>query len=137
MIRVFFPDGSHEDRDDASPCIADIFEPKLRHPSEERWYLHFPDEPIPFSFCACGVRPISRWRGGVLVWRITGGMGPGEALTGKWQSCRVEATEEQIDRLTAERDRARRLCLYYCSSNGPLEEWKAMRKQAREEGWLP
>jgi hypothetical protein len=100
-IQIRFEDKTTEMRDASSPCIADIFEPTLRHPSEERWYLYFPEDGHPLSFCACGVRPLSAWRGGAIVWRITGQDPKTKALTGEWQSCRVETFEEQIARLTA------------------------------------
>ena len=104
MIRVTFADG-YEDREDDSPCIANVFEPVLRHPSEERWYLWFPDASPPFSFCARNVIPLSDWRGGgALVWRITSAAN--EPLAGQWAPCRVESYPEQIARLTAERDEA-------------------------------
>lgn len=106
MTRVTFADG-YEDREDDSPCIANVFEPVLRHPSEDRWYLWFPDASPPFSFCARNVIRLSDWRGGgALVWRITSA--PNEPLAGQWAECHVEGHEEQIARLTAERDAATR-----------------------------
>lgn len=38
------------------------------------------------------------------VWRLTGHTEEPYTLTGEWQSCRVETVEEQIARLTRERD---------------------------------
>lgn len=103
MIRVTFADG-YEDREDDSPCIANVFEPVLRHPSEERWYLYFPGAHPAFSFCARNVIRLSDWRGGgALVWRITSGKG--EPLAGQWVECHVESHEEQIARLTGEVER--------------------------------
>ena len=105
MIRVTFADGATEDREDDSPCIANVFEPVLRHPSEERWYLYFPGAHPAFSFCARNVIRLSDWRGGgALVWRITSA--PDEPLAGEWAECRVESYPEQIARLTGERDAA-------------------------------
>ena len=103
MIRVTFADG-YEDREDDSPCIANVFEPVLRHPSEERWYLYFPGAHPAFSFCARNVIRLSDWRGGgALVWRITSAAN--EPLAGQWAPCRVESYPEQIARLTAENER--------------------------------
>lgn len=140
LIQVRFEDGSTEERDAESPCIADVFEPALRHPSEERRYLYFRDDPYPLSFCACAVRPLKHWRGGALVWRITGGLGEDETMTGEWAPCRVETADEQIDRLTRERDEARRayaLSLTSLRNPADFEEWKRLRAKASKEGWLP
>ena len=41
-----------------------------------------------------------------LVWRITGGRPEGESLTGEWQMAYVELVDEQLARLTRERDAA-------------------------------
>jgi hypothetical protein len=82
-----------------------VFEPVLKHPSEDRWYLWFPDASRPLSFCARDVIPLTAWRGGgALVWRITSA--PNEPLAGEWAECHVETCEEQIARLTTERDGA-------------------------------
>lgn len=102
MIRVTFADG-YEDRDDDGPCIADVFDPVLKHPSEERWYLYFPGASPPLSFCARDVIKLSDWRGGgALVWRLTSASN--EPLAGQWEQCHVESYPEQIARLEAERD---------------------------------
>lgn len=42
----------------------------------------------------------------VAVWRITGQSAETKAITGEWQRCYVETTDEQIERLTRERDAA-------------------------------
>jgi len=105
VIRVTFADGATEDREDDSPCIGSMLDPALKHPSEERWYLWLDGDRWPLSFCGHSASPLSQWRGwGAWVWRITSGNG--EPLAGRWESCRVETCEEQIARLTAERDRA-------------------------------
>ncbi len=105
MIRVTFADGATEDRDDDSPCIGSLLDPALKHPSEERWYLWLDGDRWPLSFCGHSASPLSQWRGwGAWVWRITSGKG--EPLAGRWESCHVETCEEQIARLTAERDAA-------------------------------
>lgn len=103
-ILVTYEDGTTEERDADSPCIANIFEPRLRHPSEERWYLYFPDAHPPLSFCAHSVRALRDWRGEALVWRITGQDPETKALIGLWEACRVETVDEQIERLARERD---------------------------------
>jgi hypothetical protein len=103
VIRVTFADGATEDREDDSPCIGSMLDPALKHPSEERWYLWLDGDRWPLSFCGHNASPLSQWRGwGAWVWRITSGNG--EPLAGRWESCRVETCEEQIARLTAERD---------------------------------
>ena len=104
MIRVTFAvDKATEDREDDSPCIGSLLDPALKHPSEERWYLWLDGDRWPLSFCGHSASPLSQWRGwGAWVWRITSGKG--EPLAGRWESCHVETCEEQIARLTAERD---------------------------------
>lgn len=106
-ILVTFEDGTTELRAAESPYLSSIDLPP-RSPSEERWYLP-PYEGAPLSFCGRPVREIGQARGFLMVyvWRITGGWGEGEPLTGEWQSCRVETVDEQIARLTRERDEAR------------------------------
>jgi len=48
------------------------------------------------------------WRGtDVYAWRLTGHTEDPYTLTGEWQPCRVETLDEQIARLTRERDEAR------------------------------
>lgn len=105
VIRVTFADGTTEDREDDSPCIGSMLDPALKHPSEERWYLWLDGDRWPLSFCGHNASPLSQWRGwGAWVWRITSGKD--EPLAGQWAECRVETCEEQIARLTAERDGA-------------------------------
>lgn len=106
-IQIKFDDGTTEMRDAESPSIADIFKPCLRHPSEERWYLYFPGESVPFSFCGHSIRKLSDWRGAVVVWRTTWDPET-KVLSGAWASGRVESVNEQIDRLTRECDSTRR-----------------------------
>lgn len=104
-IQIRFSDGVTEERDADSPAIYDLFDPVLRHPSEERWYLWFPDSDRPLSFCGRSVHALATLRGGyAMVWRFTSG--PTEPLAGEWQSAYVETREEQIERLTRERDAA-------------------------------
>lgn len=88
-IQVRFEDGTTELRDAETPCL---------------------DCPTPRDL-TCGLaaaqhsEPLRLCRGlHVRVWRITGGRGENESLTGEWQSCRVETEGEQIERITRERD---------------------------------
>lgn len=105
-LQIRFTDDTTEERDAASPCIFDIFDPVLKHPSEERWYLWFPDADPPLSFCGRNVLTLDDLRGGkAKVWR-TGQDVTTKALIGEWQSAYVETREEQIERLTTERDSA-------------------------------
>ncbi len=105
-IQIRFNDGATEERDADSPAIYDLFDPVLRHPSEERWYQWFPDSDRPLSFCGRSVRVLVTLRGEqAMVWRFTSA--PTEPLAGEWQSAYVETREEQIERLTCERDSAR------------------------------
>lgn len=106
-IQIKFKDGTTELRDAQTPCIADMFDPNLAHPSEERWYLYFPNVDYPFSFCGHRVRPLAEWRGAVLVWRTTWDPET-KVLSGAWVPGRVESVDEQIDRLTRECDSTRR-----------------------------
>lgn len=92
-IQVRFEDGTTELRDAETPCL---------------------DCPTPRDL-TCGLaaaqhsEPLRLCRGlHVRVWRITGGRGENESLTGEWQSCRVETEGEQIERITRERDTAER-----------------------------
>ncbi len=105
-ILVTFPDGTTEPRAADSACLYSLFDPPSRHPSEERWYLYFPDEARPLSFLARPVATIRDVRGAhdVYVWRLTGEADG--ALTGEWQAVHVETVDEQIARLTRERDAA-------------------------------
>lgn len=172
-IQVRFEDGTVETRDADTVCLPYWFDPPPKHPIEERWYLFFPGSDRPLSFCALDVWRLGDKRGWktTAVWRITGQDPTTKALTGKWATCRVETAEEQIERLTAERDKAEResaetmellarahalacslgadvsrvtaerdraRALYQAHLDGRrLEEWKQLRRCAREEGWLP
>jgi hypothetical protein len=106
-LQIRFADGTTEERAAASPCILDIFDPALKHPSEERWYLWFPDGPRSLSFCGRDVWTLDDVRRlHAMVWRITDQDATTKALIGEWQSAYVESREEQIERLTTERDNA-------------------------------
>lgn len=106
-IQVIFEDGTTETRPAWSPCLCGMFDPPSRHPSEEQRYLYLPEDRHPLSFCGISVWSLADVRGWTAtVWHITGGRGENEPLTGEWQSCRVEAAHEQIERLTQERDAA-------------------------------
>lgn len=110
-ILVTFPDGTTELRAADSACLYSLFDPPPRHPSEERWYLYFPDAAHPFSFCARPVVTLVEVRGAadVYVWRIAGQDAVTKALTGEWQRAQIETVDQQIERLTRERDVARAL----------------------------
>lgn len=66
---------------------------------------------------------IARMRGqqAVSVWRETGVRAEGKPLTGEWRACRVETVEEQIERLTLERDAA------MCTIRHALDLWRGGR----------
>jgi hypothetical protein len=126
MIRVTFADGATEDREDDSPCIItdsavawtpanviDVDPLSELLLSEERdpgmWVLTDKGGPLvlgPEHRQGARTSQLRGWRGSTwpAVWRITSA--PNEPLAGQWAECRVETCEEQIARLTAERDRA-------------------------------
>lgn len=108
-ILITFEDGTTEERDAETPCLSFLLDPPTRHPSEERFYLYFPHERHPLSFCGLTVRTLDSANGSGLlavVWRLTGHTENPYTLTGEWQPCRVETLEEQVVRLTRERDAA-------------------------------
>ena len=53
--------------------------------------------------------PLNEWHGwnNAIVWRITGGMKPNEALSGEWAPCDIESIEDRVLRLTREVHAAR------------------------------
>lgn len=110
-ILCTFEDSTTELRATDCPCVSApmfVSDMEPQHPSEERWYLWFQDERFPLSFCGLTVRTLAFWRGGTAyVWRMTGQNPVTKAITGDWQSCHVESVNEQIARLTQERDEAR------------------------------
>ncbi len=90
-IEVTFADGTKELRSAESPCYPD-------HPLAPN---------IPAGFWPLTFATVGRLRGGVAwLWRETGPRVEGVPLTGEWVRGRVETQEEQIDRLTRERDAA-------------------------------
>lgn len=127
-ILVTYPDGTTELRAADSACLYSLFDPPTRHPNEERWYLYFPDAAHPLSFCARTVFPIDRGRGasGFYAWRITGQDDATKALTGEWQSAQIETVDEQIERLTRERD----ILDFAC--DGYEQELTHLRRAARQ-----
>lgn len=141
-ILVTYDDDSTELRGEHAPCIRVWDDEVLRHPSEERWYLWFPatsESPANWSFCAFTIANIAVCRGWrVWVWCETGVRADGKPLTGEWRRARVETVEEQLARVTSERDSARRIAVL---DRKPLtkEEHVEMRflvEQAKREGWL-
>jgi hypothetical protein len=106
-LQIRFDDGTTEERGVASPCIFDVFDPVLKHPSEAQWYQWLPTCRCELSFCGRNVWTLDRLRGErAMVWRITNQDDATKALIGEWQSAYVESREEQIERLTTERDNA-------------------------------
>ena len=96
MIKVTFDaDGESELREDWCPAVRSFDDPP-RAPQ---------DGPLArvdgLVFCGRDVRPLRVLRGCTVafVWRITGGLGEGEPLTGEWAWCQIETETEQIARL--------------------------------------
>ncbi len=127
-ILVTFPDGTSELRAPDSACLWSLFDPPSRHPSEERWYLYFPDEARPLSFLARPVAMVRDVRGAhdVYVWRLTGHTEEPYTLTGEWQAVHVETVDEQLSRLTRERD----ILDFAC--DGYEQELTHLRRAARQ-----
>lgn len=137
-LQIRFADDTTEERDAASPCIFDLFDPVLKHPSEERWYLWLPDAERPLSFCGRSVRTLDTLRGErAMVWRITGQDAATKALIGEWQSAYVETREEQIERLTAERDAARLVRDAWKVTASILEALEAARRRQLDSRGRP
>ena len=128
-ILVTFPDGTTELRAPESACLSSIGDSRLRHPSEERWYLYFPEDHRPFSFCGMSVFRLRDVRGvwsTARVWRLTGHTEEPYTLTGEWQKVQIETVDEQIARLTRERD----LLDFVC--DGYEQELTHLRRAARQ-----
>lgn len=111
-VLVRFEDGTTELRGSNSPALISTSAPPwtprdVREVRPEESYnpkAYWLDTPGPWLGRAHG---LWTWRGSyVLLWRITGGRDKGKPLTGEWQSARVETVDEQIARLTRERDEA-------------------------------
>lgn len=126
-ILVTFEDGATELRAANSPCVLtdnpiewtpdnvvdfdSLSAEILNDPRDPGlWVVTDRGGPLNLSHDRIGARTsqLRAWCGfkSVHVWRITGGRGKKEPLVGEWQSCRVETVEEQIARLTQERDAA-------------------------------
>jgi hypothetical protein len=139
-LQIRFDDGTTEERGVASPCIFDVFDPVLKHPSEAQWYQWLPTCRCELSFCGRNVWTLDRLRGErAMVWRITNQDDATKALIGEWQSAYVESHDEQIERLTAERDAARRMVVLRSGgikSSKEARELLALTNQAIEEGWF-
>lgn len=130
-IRITFDDDSTELRDRQLPCVWS--DAPLRRPFEERWYLYFPatpESPANWSFCGFTIRNIAACRGRrVWVWCETGTRVEGQPLTGEWRRARVETVEEQIGRLTRERDEARAEKMEFV---GIAAEWR----RSYDRAWM-
>lgn len=99
-ILVTYPDGTTELRAANSLCVLDFESPPraphvAKHADIEGWCL---DGRI--------ARQIGHVRGSPFswAWRLTGHTEEPYTLTGEWQSARIETVDEQIERLTRERD---------------------------------
>lgn len=145
-ILVTFPDGTTELRAANSPCaisdsplawtpinVTDIdpLSVELDDKTDPGlWVVTDRGGPLYLSRGRCGARTyqLRAWRGfeSVDVWRITGQDAVTKALTGEWQSCRVETVDEQIARLTRERD----LLDFAC--DGYEQELTHLRRAARQ-----
>ena len=107
-ILVTYEDGTTEFRDAACPCLMALDEPPTRSPSDGLVEIEEHERGPVWFFCDWTIWKIAELRGrSAYVWRNTGGWGQGEALTSEWASCRVETVDEQIARLTREREEAR------------------------------
>jgi len=93
-ILVTFDDGTTELRAANSPALV---QPANMHDVTSLGYRRIGPIALASTRDVCSQMPLH-------VWRITGGLGKGEPLTGEWCHCKVETVEEQIARLTRERD---------------------------------
>lgn len=119
-VLVTYEDGTTELRDDKSPLLVrrravghQWASPPVDAVIDVRpyfsdgwgmWLVTAEDRFL--DACAATVELSGRRGDRGWAWRITGGWGKGEALSGAWVPCRVETTAEQIERLTRERDAA-------------------------------
>jgi hypothetical protein len=108
VIRVTFADGATEDREDASPAFSNgawiLPDPAtcaIVSVAGKMVGFSTPDGGETVSF---GLEHTGRSFESCRVWRITSA--PNEPLAGEWAECHVETCEEQIARLTTERDGA-------------------------------
>lgn len=99
-ILVTFPDGTTELRAANSLCVLDFESPPraphmAKHADIEGWCL---DGRV--------ARQIGHVRGSPFSWswRLTGHTEEPYTLTGEWQKVQIETVDEQIERLTRERD---------------------------------
>lgn len=141
MIRLHFDDGTHEDRPANSPVLYRLRRttdpatlPDLRDVVQLRpWYEGGPawnlvchgDQTL--DECARAAHAAYRRGEAVHAWRITGQGPETKALTGRWVLCGVETVDEQIARLTRERDAAegRANALAAATDPGKAVEWAA------------
>jgi len=97
VIRVAFPDGSHEDRPSNSPAYPDWM-----RPSDALYFGWHEGRFVAGPLTLANLRGSRAW-----AWRVTGQDSETKALNGEWQRCKVETTDEQIARLETELDEAR------------------------------
>jgi len=122
-VLITFEDGSTELRPANSPCVLadepvtwtpvnviDIDDLPTDDSDPGLWVVTDKGGPLRFSRNRRGARTsqLRAWRGfsTVLVWRIVACELLTGALCGEWQSATVETVDEQIARLTRERDAA-------------------------------
>lgn len=108
MIKVTFADGTSDMRPEWSPCIQSFGSDAGDLPRAP----HLAAYADIGGLCIDGrsIREISTVRFplvfGRFHWRITGQDTTTKALTGEWQEGHVESHDEQVVRLTSERDAA-------------------------------
>lgn len=104
MTRIFFPDGTHEDRPDNCPLFGakPNKHPRAAFPDARGFglgcqgYAHH-SVGLPATECR---RDLEWW-----AYRLTDGFGEGEQLRGRWEPVRIESHQaERERRLAAERD---------------------------------
>jgi hypothetical protein len=137
-IRVFFANGSHEDRPDTCPVFG-------ARPAKHPRAVTVRDSGNGFVLGAQG--PLGMVASWALLecyrdrqwwaYRLTDE--PGERLRGRWELVRIESYRDQIERLTRERDEARRLFVLCVPEidDPERDEYRRLYSRAKQEGWLP
>lgn len=106
MIRIFFPDGTHEDRPDNCPLFGGTRpnkHPRTAFPWRHGFAVHCQGYAgFVFSVPAAeAMRGVEWW-----AYRLTGGFGEGERLRGRWEPVQIESYAAERGRLATERDAA-------------------------------